>query len=292
MEHMKERTNEAPELDFESQFNKKEELEFFGSSLNFVDIFPERDTDSIPIFLAPGWAGDKMMFKEVLHSFYKKGRRVLSLSHPTHVKNPTIKDGTSLIEIRKAEAILAVIENSGVAKVDAVFYSEGGINGVLAATRRPEKFRNIILVDPGGFLIKDGVLKLMGRFIMEAFQLVKETIYIPKRRDELLEVEKEIVTYVTKNPIRTINEADAIAKEDVMEMLKLLHEKGIGTVIINSANDKVFPMDKMRKAVGRDVVDHFYRAEGSHFELLIEPGKYVDLIIRALDAEQNKPAQK
>ncbi|HEC94071.1 MAG TPA: alpha/beta hydrolase [Candidatus Kaiserbacteria bacterium] len=283
---------EIAQTDFEIQFNKKEIMEFSGTSLAFVDISPAKDIDPVPIFLAPGWAGKKMMFKEVLHSFYKKNRRVLSLVHPTHVRKPTVKDGTPLVELRKAKEILAVIENSGVSRVDAVFYSEGGINGILAATRCPEKFRNIILVDPGGFIKEDRVLRLANRFITEAIQWAKEFIFMPKRREELSEIGKEIVTYVMENPMKTIKEANAIAKENVMGMLKILHKKGIGTAIIHATNDRVFPLNNIQKIFDTDAVDYFYPTEGNHFEFLVEPEKYVNLIIHALDVEQKKSLQK
>lgn len=290
---MKERDSEALQKDFESQFNKKETVEFPGIGLKFIDILPTKDIDSVPIFFAPGWAMDKAMFKEVLHSFYRKNRRLLSLEHSTYVKNQTakseLKNGIPSVGSRKAEEILAVITHSGVTRVDAVFYSDGGINGVLAATESPEKFRNIILVDPGGFILKDRTLKLAGRFIMETFQWVKKVIFIPENRKGLFRIEKEITKYVTENPIRTIKEANAIAKEKVIEMARALHKKGIGMAIIHSADDRVFPMDKMLEIADRDIVDYFYTTEGSHFELLIEPQRYVDLIIHAIDeVEQEK----
>jgi len=277
--------------DFESQFNKRKTIDFLGVPLEFIDVSPVRDIDSVPIFLAPGWAGDKAMFREVLYSFYRKNRRVLSLVHHTHVKNSITKDGTSMVELRKAEEILAVIEHSGVRFVDAIFYSEGGINGILAANKRPDKFRNIILIDPGGFVIENNIFKLGSRFVVEVIKLAIEIIFVPKMKKGLFRIGIKAITYATKNPIITFKEADAIAKEDVANMLKELHKKGIGTVIMHSTNDNVFPMDKMRKIVNRDMVDYFYSTKGNHFELLVEPRKYVDLIMHVLDVEQGKSIQ-
>ncbi len=286
---MKEYENDTASQEyFESQFNKRKTIEFLGVPLEFVDISPIRDVDSVPIFLAPGWAGDKAMFKDVLYSFYRKNRRVLSLDHHTHVKHTNIKKGIPTVELRKSEEILAIIEHSGVRFVDAIFYSEGGINGILAANKRPDKFRNIILIDPGGFVMEDNIFKLIGRFVVETVKLARGVIFIPKMRKGIFNIGIKVITYATENPIRTLKEADAIAKEDVMDMLRVLHNKGIGTVIMHSTNDKVFPMDKMRKIITRDMVDHFYSTKGSHFELLVEPRKYVDLIMHVLDVEQNK----
>lgn len=285
---MEVRENSELQEDFYQKFNKKETIDIAGTLLKFADISPAQDVEPIPILLAPGWAGDKAMFKDVLYSFYKKNYRVLFLSHPTHVKTSKNKKDVLRIENRKAQEILTVIEKSGVDFVDAVFYSEGGINGILAAIKNPEKFRNIILVDPGGFMKEDKVSRLIYRFVMEIIQLVKDSIFIPENRKKLLRVEKEVLTYVTKNPIRTLKEAEEIATEDVMEMLKILHKKGIGISIIHSASDKVFPIKKIRKNVDSEMVDYFYPTKGSHFELLVEPQRYVDLIINAINVEQRK----
>ena len=288
---MKYSVDEISQTDFESQFDKKEIMEFSGTLLVFVDISPTKDIDSVPIFFAPGWAEDKVMFKEVLHSFYRKNRRVLSLEHSTHTKNFTAKNGVPLVESIKAEEILAIIEHSNVRQVDAVFYSEGGINGILAAIRYPKKFRNIILVDPGGLIGKDSVLKLTWRFITEIIQWTKEAVYKPKERGELMQIEKEILAHVTQNPFISIKEANAIANGDSTEMLRALHHQSIGIVIIHSINDKVFPINKIQNIVDEGMVDYFYPVEGSHAELMVEPQKYVNLIIHAIDeVEQRKRA--
>ncbi len=301
-EYEKDTATKENEIDFESQFNKKETIEFQGMTVQFIDISPTQKNTDVPIFIVHGWGvKDHATFKDVLRFFYEKKRRVFFLDYLSQnkkivgksykEKSSLLSNITPLIELRKAEAILAVVEHKNISQFDTVFYSEGGINGVIAAIIHPEKFRNIILVDPGGLIGKDSVLKLTWRFITEIIQWTKEAVYKPKERVELMQIEKEILAHVTQNPFISIKEANAIANGDSTEMLRALHHQSIGIAIIHSINDKVFPINKIQNIVDEGMVDYFYPVKGSHAELMVEPQKYVNLIIHAIDeVEQRKRA--
>lgn len=279
--------------DFENKFAQKETIEdFFGDKLEFVDIRPDKEKTSVPVLLAPGWAENPEILKEVLSSLYNKRRRSLSLTHSRYGRDPVSEDKTSAVELRKAEALLAIIQEKNISQVDAVVHSEGGINGVLAAMLSPEKFRNIILVDAAGLIGKDNFFKLAGRFILGIGQGLLEAISDKDKRGKIIQIQKEILTYISKNPVRAIKESNAIAKEDITETLKYLRGKGIGIVIIHAVDDMVFPIDKVQMNTDADMVDGFYSTKGKHIELVTNPKKYIDLVDHALDALESKKAKK
>ncbi len=292
---------ECIEGDFEEQFDKRETIKSDGMIVRFIDISPPGESIDIPIFIVHGWVEDHLIFKEVLRSFYEKKRRVFFLDYLSRDKeivgksysksNSLLSKTIPLVELRKAEAILTVIKSKNISQFDAVFHSEGGINGVIAAVIHPEKFRNIILIDPGGLIGKDSILRLAWRFIMEIIQWIKESIRKPSERKELMQIEKEILVHIVRSPLISIKETGAIANGDSTRMLRALHHQGIGVAIIHSISDRVFPMDKIREIIDDGMVDYFYPVEGNHIELIVEPQKYVNLIIRAIDeVEQRKHA--
>lgn len=291
--------------DFETQFTEKRTVSggFYGQKLEFADTDPkkenkESDLNLGPVLLVPGWAEDQNTFKGVMRELYNNKVRSLSLAHPRLGKDPNpslvegIPENTSAVELRKAEALLAVIKEADISNINAVLHSEGGINGIIAVVLNPEKFRSVTLVDPGGIIGKDNFFKLVWRFILEMEQEMARATSNPEKRKKILEIREEFFKYVTKNPLRAIKETDAIANGDITDVLKLLKNKGMGINIVSAVDDLVFPMNRIQKTVTADMVDSFYSIKGDHDELVTNPKKYIPLILNGINVLNEKKRRR
>lgn len=281
------------------KFVHKEEPE--RNELQIIDIIPEKEKYPIPVLVAPGWSITSKDFENFLKLLSEKGRRVLSFSHSREniVRGPlsllqSKKEVTeagkeySFEEIQKAFSLLEVLENKNINKADVIAYSEAGINVSIAASEFPEKFRNIVYINPAGMIGKDKFPKLLGRFSAESIKSVFNSFLKPKTHEPVKTQWEESLNYIIKNIPLSLKEVIAISKSDIKEMLKSLKEKGIGISIVHGEGDKVFPIGKMKEEVGPLVVDKFFQYKGGHFDIILEPEEVTDLIDNALVSFEEK----
>ena len=135
---------------------------------------------------------------------------------------------------------------------------------------------------------EDKLLKLVGRFSLKLINNAISGIIEPEKLAVLLRGGKETLKYIVKNPGKSFQEAKAISVAEIHEVLKELHERGIGVAVIHGVDDPVFPMDKMQETVKKDQIDGFYSVKGGHDEIWVHPEKYVALADQALDALEKK----
>ncbi|MDO8516097.1 MAG: hypothetical protein Q7S28_02500, partial [bacterium] len=144
---------------FEEQFANKEEFEFLGGKVEFVDIKPEHPKNEVPVLFAPGWGSTPEAMKDAIRVMVERGRRVLCLSHATSggdmgEMDPEIREKYPEAELRKALALNQLLTEKGIEKADVIAHSEGGINTAIAASVDSENFRNIIFMNVGGLIGK------------------------------------------------------------------------------------------------------------------------------------------
>ena len=280
---------------FEEQFSRKEEIEILGGKIDAVDIRPEILKTAVPTLFAPGWGGTPETYKDTIEALCEKNRRVLSLAHarkggdeklaPDEIQKEYPAD-----ELRKALALLKILEEKNIDKVDAVAHSEGGINAAIAASLAPEKFRNIIFVNAGGLIGPDKFPKLAGRFVFGVIQEALKTIF---NKDKLGKVRlqrafKENLNYIAKNPLRALKESIVISNTETYGMLKNLHDKGIRIAVVGGVDDPVFPVDKMQEILKEGWLDGFVSVKGGHGEIILHPEKYVGVVDELLDNLEKK----
>ncbi len=156
-------TQVAPKS-FEEQFNNPLFVEVNGAQVKVVNLIPEHHESNVPLLLAPGWSETTDTYKNSLKHIYDQNNRVISLDHPRHGGIPEKYKDIPRAELAKAQNTIAAIEQSGLKKVDAITHSEASIYVGIAASLRPDLFRNIVFVSPTGMLLNDNLLKETGRF--------------------------------------------------------------------------------------------------------------------------------
>jgi len=283
--------SETPPINpFEQQFARKEVIQTTAGPTEIVDIKPKIQKDNVPILLAPGWGDTPQAYKQSLKIIHDDTRRVLSVSHPRRGENITGEDPDyPMAEIRKMQALIGVISQKRLEKVDVIAHSEGAINAIIAATLHPEKFRNIVLVNPGGLIGEDKLRKLVVRMLDSSIHDITQAMRNSSERGPLTNAAKEIARYFATNPKRAIEEVNAMAKSDILEMVKNLHDGGIGISVVAGVRDPIFPINRMVEALrnSEDAIDGFYSVKGGHNKLLADP-EYTKDALNALDGLRYK----
>ncbi len=271
----------------ENQFDNREKIEVLEQELEIVDVCPEKEKEKTPVVIAPGWNATLEVFKDNILTMAKLGRRTISIDSPHGIK--TEKDENyPTVELKKVAALIEIIEKKGIDKIDAVGHSEAGIYLSIAATLYPEKFRNIVLVNPGGMIGKDNIGRLLVDFSKD---IIKQVVKCAKDKDYLKPTLKafwEGGKSIRSDPLGAIKEVFAISDSQIHKLLQQLKKQGIGISIIHSVDDKAFPMDRVQKIAKTDQLDGFYSVKGTHNEFYLKPKEYTKLAEHALTALANK----
>lgn len=316
---------------FEEQFNNPVIKEIYGGELEVYDIIPEELKTNIPTIVAPGWSANAELFKDNMRELSKRGRRSLSFGNYHGVKtNQETPLDIPNVEWRKIAALMGTIESKKIEKADVIAHSEGAIYTLLAAKMYPEKFRNIVLVNPAGFIEGDSALKLTARFSLDVGKqylraALNGNAYSPAlgrvgrartkqmgsqagiRLPPIAQAVKHLGPEPTfkqsatagqhagraikKNPIAALKQVFAISSQDMISTLDDLQKQGVNVSILHSASDKAFPRDKVRNATAGKV-RQFKTGPGSHNEIYLSAGKFTRAAERMLTAMERQEHSK
>ena len=268
-----------PHLDnFSRQFEQSKRYEFFGGEIESVDIAPEQSKDQVPVIVAPGWSESFRVFEDSLRVLVGEGRRASSIAHARGGEMPDAKSEHAIMELRKATALLKIVEEAGAEKVDAIAHSEGAINLMIAASISPEKFRSIVLVNPAGLIGPDKFLPLISRFTKNIVTSALEGAMEPSSIVRRSKGGAAAVSYATTNFSNAFKEANEISKSDIHNLLQDLHGKGVRIAVIHGVDDPVFPMKRMNKErseLTAQEIDGFVSVKGGHNEIYVHPEQYM-----------------
>ncbi len=310
------------ELQFEERFKEREVVEVPGGTVEVLDISPEIMKHETPTLLIPGYSdGSPEGRRANVSALFKEGRRTIMVksSHGVEgeITDPKAQEFPDTL-VRQVAAIAPVLEQKNI-KVDVIGESRGGIVALMSAYLYPEKFSNIVLVDPAGMVDSMNSAKLTLRFIMAGMAEGK----IFTRRDKAGDVSpmaKEQVVWGTGNfmkwilgdPKATAKEIQEMAHAEVVKLLKEIKTSGIGISVIHGVDDKVFSMNDIQSSIRgqvegvgemlknegasedeithayKKVVDGFYSVKGGHGEFNTNPEKYTWLAAQALTALEEK----
>jgi len=278
--------NTPEKYDFEKSFSKREIIDFFGTDLEIIDIKPEHLKTDIPILIAPGWGETIDTFKDSIRVLVEGGRRVLSLDHPRHGNemkdvDPDLREVYGPEdELRKALALIEILNERISGKADVIAHSEGGINTAIAAMLQAEKFHTVVFANAGGFMGKDSFLGLTGRFSMSTIREAIDSVftYDPERRSRIQQTLSGLTKYIASNPVRATKESMAISATQVEGVLGYLHEVGVGVVVVCGEGDSVFPIERVNKMLEEKHVDALVPMQGTHNEIFYDPVRYMGAI--------------
>ncbi len=263
----------------EKQFGRVKKFEVAGGTAEAVDIHPLSPKSEKPVLFAPGWGCTIKTYKTAIETLAQRGRRVVAFNHPRLGDNMSatqreIGQKYPPEQWRRALNILGVLEQIGIEKTDVIAHSDGAVNTVIAATIRPELFRNIVLFGPAGLMGEDTFIRLLAGF---------------GRQKEVTETAvREAIIYFAKNPIRALKEGRDLADSQIHNMLYYLHNKGIGIVVISGGDDPAFPMEQMQKIVKDGMLDGFLSVRGAHGEIGAHPELYMKVADEMLTKLESK----
>lgn len=302
------RSFEVPESKQESSDTRKEKLRhqlehptqvglYEGGVMNIVDVMPEKMKTEIPTVWLQGWGATVEVHEDNILELAEKGRRTLAIDTlhgiaSENISESGVKQGQEIhdIELRKVVALLKALDEKDIDQTDMVAHLEGAIYGVLAALLRPERFRNLVLVDPVGMVGEDTESRLVKGAVLDLC-LQTARIYkklLTKEGSEAFRqsntATKALGQVFASSPRRTVESVGVIAETQIDELLTTLKELGLKISIIHGVDDNFFPMERVQKQTTKEMVDGFYSVKGTHNELYLHPEKYTALVDNALDA--------
>lgn len=283
--------NFASKASLDQQFAVRQKIEAGGQKLELVDLSPDYIKTETPVVLGLGWGGEPAAYKNNIISLANAGRRVVSVDavHGIDYKKSDAKFGAlPEAELRKVAALIEALENKKIFQADAVGYSEGGIYVTLAALLYPEKFRNLVLVNPGGMIGQDNEARLTAGFLRDLVKHFVQSFGDKEKLSRWAKVYGGMVKSAAKDLPKALSEISAISDAQIENFLEELKSSGMGISIIHSVDDHAFPMDRMQRVVKPDYVDGFYSVKGAHADFVIQAEKYSHVVDQALDALERK----
>ena len=295
---------------FEEQFSHKEKRMLPGRMADITDISPDHPKDGA-VLLAPGWSQTANVYKPAMEELVKRERRVVSLDHPRRGGDMSAAPQEALEkypteEVRKAMNLLELLRQKDLKNMNVVAHSEGAINAALAAALDTEsRIKNIVFYGPAGMIGEDTFTRLLKGFAgqmkrAKSLSAAEGRPEIPKTETEkqvAATAATECLKYLLKNPVRALKEGLAISdtRSQIHEMLRYLHEKGVGIVVMAAVDDPVFPMERMQEIANTDMLDGFVSVRGAHGAIGEHPELFMagaEEMLTALEKKQEKKQQE
>lgn len=260
----------------EKQAEKRKHFEVAGGTTEAVRIRPLRLADKVPVLFAPGCMRKLDAYMSAIKSLATThNREVVSFNHPRLGKEESQGSAEELEnysqeELRKAHDILDVLRHERIGKTDVIAHSEAAINTIIAADLEPDRFRNIVLYAPAGFMGGNDTVtrQMMGGWMHGMTHMPQTAGDFQQTIANLF----DMYAYVALNPGRAMREQEEIAKGQIRpDTLQRLREKGIGIIIVCPVGDTIFPVEETMKHVEGKTVDGFITVRGGHTEIETDP---------------------
>ncbi len=281
---------EKEKSSFENSFEKNILAVMPVGNLLVKDVRPDNLTNNKPVFIVPGWTEDFTTYKKNLEIGFNRGRRIMSLKY-SRVGGELINLSYPKAELRKALQLLGALELMGIKKTDVIAHSEGAMSTIIAASISPDMFENIVFDRPMGFVGPENKLSLTARWILMRRKEKEIRSVDEDNPTSFKQVSERANHYIFSNKKRAFSEALTMSYFDAASYLKIIKEKGVNLSIIAGVEDTMSPakrqishLDKKRNII----LDGFYPVLGTHNALSINPDRYMNLALDALDALDRK----
>jgi pimeloyl-ACP methyl ester carboxylesterase len=266
----------------EKQFSRRRVVKFNKAKINIVNIMPPRLKTRVPLVVVSGWASTAAVLKENILALAATGRRVIYADAPHGI--PALgRPGYPAAQLRKAAALLLLIDASGVRSADVIAHSEGAIVAAIAAALQPKKFRNIILVNPAGLSKKKPLAKLAADFSADVlWGELNRILAEPALARTVLTAWLEAGRAIAADPFKSWEEAQAISVSEIAGMLKELEAKGIGVAVIHASGDRAFPAREVCANARAGKKCKVITLPGSHYEFYFKPAEFAQMADKIL----------
>lgn len=270
--------------EFEEKWAESETMRVGAKDISIYDIRPEHPKTDVPTIVGLGWSLKPENLKGTMQSLYERNRRVICPDTPHGIDTENTESYPE-IELRKVAALARTLDERQVKKADIVANSEGGIFAVLAAYLYPERFRNLVLVNPAGMIGEDNLLRLNTGFSADVVGHVIEDVREKRPSEQRLDVLSSLKV-VSGSPLQAIKSTLAIANADLRDMLKEIRKRGVGIEIVYSMEDQIFPPERIMETIGIEHTDALRPVAGRHNTFYLNPEPYAEIIDEALDELQ------
>lgn len=276
---------------------REETLCSFGGTFRVVEAepHPDRLKSDVPVLVAPGFSEDYQVLERPIAELVHSGRKVISFEHPRWGGIAPPDSGESKLLLRKSLTLLSILEQKGVSQADVVAHSEGALHAVRAAQLAPERFRNLVLVNPAGLTGETTFPRLAGRLGRKTAHGARRAVKDRSARTDFVRAQVRGGWFMAKNPSKAVGEARAITKTRIDGDLTGLQESGILVAVIQSNQDRMFRPEEMEQYVPSECDSYasVNSETAAHDEFFFNPelaaGGVAELLDQ-LEAWSEKPA--
>ena len=264
-----------------------------GQEIEYYDVAPSapEQGEARPLLVVPGFATGPLSFSPIIVGLANR-RRVLSVSNPHGIKVDPQK-GFPTPQLRKAMAIIEMLDHEGIEGIDAVGHSEGAIVLDLVAQLRPGLINHMVLSHPAGLSEKRGFLKLMldsqvadkakkqRRGAME-----RDGSWTLFHRDLDKDIADEYFGYLGKGRWQSIKEANAMRNANIAPDLQQIQKQGTKVSIVFAEDDLMMPLKGEEDLMQRTNIpkERIRKIKGGHHLHVFEDEKIAQEWNKALEA--------
>lgn len=202
------------------------------------------------VIIIPGFSESITHNKKLLHEIAKQGYNVITFSQPRD------NDKNSIIGPiqRQSEIILNVLKFvvPNKIKVYAVAHSFACAAVLKSAQLAPERFAQLILMQPVGISDRQRFAKLLAHAVKKSIKNQIKSLKTtesdePTNRDfnRLIHSQMASIGVLTKNPKLSLKEALSAGVYDIKDDLVEIKKLGIPVAVIVSSNDEMFDHKKI-----------------------------------------------
>jgi pimeloyl-ACP methyl ester carboxylesterase len=203
------------------------------------------------------------------------------------------KKGYPTPQLRKAMAIIEMLDQKKVKNVDAIGHSEGAIVLTLAAKLRPDLFHSIAFFNPAGLSRKRNI----GSLVLDAMKkerLKKRSMNRMRKDGSWTEfhqgydsmIVQEVSKYARSGIRHLIAEPVSIGKTDIGDDVRTLHEEhGINFSIVTGQKDLLMPLPDLDALTERTMIHKIsVIPDGEHEHYVLDDRTVTKALIESLTA--------
>lgn len=276
---------------FEQEFVQRTSINGASGRFDAVDVLPQQTDGNASVIWACGMGGTPTVDKGVIQELYNGNRRVLSADYSTRSgENPFAGE----VE-RQAQTLIDLAEHQHTQThmpMDAAGQSFGAIALTVAALKRPDLFRNIVLVHSAGLVQNDSVVKLALRQLKETNNLNRIIPQDTAAAQLKTIADKAFWNHIVQDISSAYSELRGASHIPLHLLIQQTRKKGVKVAMIHGVNEEINPMSDVQNNVPQDI-DGFYSINAQHYDTQAHPAIYVgEVINHALDALQNQRMHK